>query len=140
MVFFCGLIIYGYIWVFAPLRKLHQGALRVAQGDFNYRMSFTRQDEMKELAEAFNSIDGPASRETFAATWMARSATEQPVGSLRAAGGNRVSGRGSGPQINNPLSAIMMAAESLDGDLLDGAGLGRTAGSPESAVFQQYLG
>jgi len=35
LVFFSGLIVYGYIWVFEPLRRLHQGALRVAQGDFN---------------------------------------------------------------------------------------------------------
>jgi signal transduction histidine kinase len=113
VVFFCGLIVYGYIWVFAPLRKLHQGALRVAQGDFNYRLSFTRQDEMKELAEAFNSmtarfqeIRGDLDRQVY-------ERSKQLVRSERLAGIGLLAA-GVAHEINNPLSAIAMAAESLN--------------------------
>ena len=41
VIFLLGLIAYGYVWVFSPLRKLHKGALGVAQGDFNYRVKLT---------------------------------------------------------------------------------------------------
>jgi len=135
VVFFCGLIVYGYIWVFAPLRKLHQGALRVAQGDFNYRLSFTRQDEMKELAEAFNSmtarfqeIRGDLDRQVF-------ERSKQLVRSERLAGIGLLAA-GVAHEINNPLSAIAMAAESL---------AERFAEEPasrerqEAEVVQQYL-
>jgi two-component system, NtrC family, sensor kinase len=135
VVFFCGLIVYGYIWVFSPLRKLHQGALRVAQGDFNYRLAFARQDEMKELAEAFNSmtarfqeIRGDLDRQVY-------ERSKQLVRSERLAGIGLLAA-GVAHEINNPLSAIAMAAESLaerfteeppDGD------------AQQAEVVQQYL-
>jgi signal transduction histidine kinase len=134
VVCFCGLIIYGYIWVFAPLRKLHQGALRVAQGDFNYRLSFTRQDEMKELAEAFNSmtarfqeIRGDLDRQVF-------ERSKQLVRSERLAGIGLLAA-GVAHEINNPLSAIAMAAESLAERFAE-----ETPGKEQEAeVVQQYL-
>jgi signal transduction histidine kinase len=112
VLFFCLLIVYGYIWVFAPLRRLHQGALRVAQGDFNYRLDFRRQDEMKELAEAFNSmtvrfqeIRGDLDRQVY-------ERSKQLVRSERLAGIGLLAA-GVAHEINNPLSALAMASESL---------------------------
>ncbi len=135
VVFFCGLIVYGYIWVFAPLRKLHQGALRVAQGDFNYRLSFTRQDEMKELAEAFNSmttrfqeIRGDLDRQVY-------ERSKQLVRSERLAGIGLLAA-GVAHEINNPLSAIAMASESLTERFAEEPA---SAERQEAEVVQQYL-
>ncbi len=135
VLFFCCLIVYGYIWVFAPLRKLHQGALRVAQGDFNYRLSFTRQDEMKELAEAFNSmtarfqeIRGDLDRQVF-------ERSKQLVRSERLAGIGLLAA-GVAHEINNPLSAIAMAAESLAERFAEEPA---STNRQEADVVQQYL-
>jgi two-component system NtrC family sensor kinase len=135
VVFFCGLIVYGYIWVFAPLRKLHQGALRVAQGDFNYRLAFARQDEMKELAEAFNSmtarfqeIRGDLDRQVY-------ERSKQLVRSERLAGIGLLAA-GVAHEINNPLSAIAMAAESLAERFAEEP---PSAARQEAEIVQQYL-
>ena len=54
VIFFLGLVGYAYMGVYAPLKKLHQRACRVAQGDFDYRVELVAQDEIAELAESFN--------------------------------------------------------------------------------------
>ena len=46
----------GYRWVFQPIRALHEGARRVAQGDLDYRVELSTRDEMAELAESFNQM------------------------------------------------------------------------------------
>ena len=54
---FLGLVRYGYLWIFAPLRKLHQGASRVALGDFEYRLKLNSNDEMAELAVGMDQVE-----------------------------------------------------------------------------------
>ena len=112
VLFFLGLIVYGYVWVFSPLRKLHQGALRVAQGDFNYRLQFTRQDEMKELADAFNSMTSRFQEIRGDLDRQVCERIKQLIRSERLAGIGFLAA-GVAHEINNPLSAIAMAAESL---------------------------
>ena len=112
VIFFLGLIVYGYVWVFSPLRKLHQGALRVAQGDFNYRLKFTRQDEMKELADAFNSMTSRFQEIRGDLDRQVCERIKQLIRSERLAGIGFLAA-GVAHEINNPLSAIAMAAESL---------------------------
>lgn len=112
VLFFLGLIVYGYVWVFAPLRKLHRGALRVAQGDFNYRLEFTRQDEMKELADAFNSMTSRFQEIRGDLDRQVCERIKQLIRSERLAGIGFLAA-GVAHEINNPLSAIAMAAESL---------------------------
>jgi len=112
VLFFLGLIVYGYVWVFSPLRKLHQGALRVAQGDFDYRLQFTRQDEMKELADAFNSMTSRFQEIRGDLDRQVCERIKQLIRSERLAGIGFLAA-GVAHEINNPLSAIAMAAESL---------------------------
>ena len=56
LLLFLFLLRQGYVWIFDPIRQLHQGALRVAHGDFDYRVRLKTRDEMAELAEAFNQM------------------------------------------------------------------------------------
>ena len=134
VLFFLGLIVYGYIWVFSPLRKLHQGALRVAQGDFNYRLQFTRQDEMKELADAFNSMTSRFQEIRGDLDRQVRERIKQLIRSERLAGIGFLAA-GVAHEINNPLSAIAMAAESLaerESEL-------NSSNPTETEIARQYL-
>jgi len=135
VLFLCGLIIYGYHWVFAPLRKLHQGALRVAQGDFNYRLELSRQDEMQELADAFNSMTSRFQEIRGDLDRQVCERIKQLIRSERLAGIGLLAA-GVAHEINNPLSAIAMAAESLT-DRLSDPDSGTQAENAE--ITRQYL-
>src|SRR5262249_48624430 len=43
-------------WVFRPIRDLHLGAERVAQGHFEHRIHVHSGDEMEDLSAAFNDM------------------------------------------------------------------------------------
>ncbi|MDA0285225.1 MAG: HAMP domain-containing protein, partial [Planctomycetota bacterium] len=49
-----ALVRFGWRQIFQPINAMHQGARRVAQGDFDYRITVESDDEMGELAESFN--------------------------------------------------------------------------------------
>ncbi len=42
--------------IFGPIEKLREGAKRLGQGELNYRLNFGRQDEISQVAEAFNQM------------------------------------------------------------------------------------
>ncbi len=118
LVAFVLMIRWGYLWVFQPIRRLHQGVMRVAQGDFNYRLKLVGKDEMAELAESFNKM---AARFQEIKTGLDREVQQRSrelVRSERLAGVGFLSA-GVAHEINNPLSAIAMAAESLESRLLE---------------------
>jgi two-component system, NtrC family, sensor kinase len=118
MVAFVLMIRWGYLWVFQPIRRLHQGVMRVAQGDFNYRLKLVGKDEMAELADSFNKM---AARFQEIKTGLDREVQQRSrelVRSERLAGVGFLSA-GVAHEINNPLSAIAMAAESLESRLLE---------------------
>ncbi len=117
---FLGLVRYGYKWIFAPLRKLHQGASRVALGDFEYRLKLYSNDEMAELAESFNKMTERFQATTRDLDRKVRERSKQLVRSERLAGIGFLAA-GVAHEINNPLQAMGMAAESLQnrmGELL----------------------
>ena len=108
---------YGHCTVFAPLRQLHAGACRVAHGDFDYRVRLkrvAREDEMHELAEAFNQMTARFQEIKRDLDRQVEERSRQLVRSERLAGIGFLSA-GVAHEINNPLSAIAMAAESLEG-------------------------
>ena len=135
LVLFLGLLRSGYVWIFDPIRKLHQGARRVAQGDFNYRVELKARDEMAELADAFNKMTSRFQEIAGDLDRQVQERSRQLVRSERLAGVGFLAA-GVAHEINNPLSAIAMAGESLEGrvlahlDVLDPA---------EAQIVLQYL-
>lgn len=133
---FLGLVRYGYLWIFAPLRKLHQGASRVALGDYSYRLQLNSDDEMAELAESFNKMTERFQDTTCDLDRKVRERSKQLVRSERLAGIGFLAA-GVAHEINNPLQAIGMAGESLQNrmyELLDQAPEG------DRQVVNSYLG
>jgi signal transduction histidine kinase len=117
LVLFMFVMRYAYCGIFAPLRQLHRGARRVAQGDFDYRVKLKRvttDDEIHELADAFNRMTDRFQEITHDLDEQVQQRSQQLVRSERLAGIGFLSA-GVAHEINNPLSAIAMAAESLDG-------------------------
>jgi signal transduction histidine kinase len=135
LILFLGLLRSGYVWIFDPIRKLHQGARRVAQGDFNYRVELNTRDEMAELADAFNKMTCRFQEIAGDLDRQVQERSRQLVRSERLAGVGFLAS-GVAHEINNPLSAIAMAAESLEGRIFAHLGVLDPA---DAQVVMQYL-
>ncbi len=137
-ILFSGLIQLVYRWIFQPIRELHQGASRVAQGDFGYRMQVRGTDEMAQLADKFNQMTGRFQEIRDQLDGEVRARTKQALRSERLAGVGFLSA-GVAHEINNPLSAIAMAAESLESRIHEAEESGGL-GPDDLGVLSQYLG
>lgn len=135
VVVFLGLAWCGYSWIFLPIRKLHEGARRVAQGDFHYRVELKSHDEMAELADAFNKMTARFREITEDLDRQVRQRSNQLVRSERLAGVGFLSA-GVAHEINNPLSAIVMASDSLRERT---AALLTDCDNEDGPVIRQYL-
>lgn len=139
VILFAGLIRCAYVWIFVPIRMLHQGAARVALGDFDYRVKLTGKDEMAELAGTFNQVVERFQEIKHKLDNEVHERSRQLVRSERLAGVGFLAA-GVAHEINNPLSAIAMAAESLEGRVRE-AGLANGPPPPEDvAQVAAYLG
>ncbi|MBI1348574.1 HAMP domain-containing protein [bacterium] len=134
---FISVVNCGYRWIFAPIRELHQGASRVAQGDFTYRMQIRGDDEMAQLADKFNQMTARFEEIRDQLDKEVRERTKQALRSERLAGVGFLSA-GVAHEINNPLSAIAMAAESLEYRIQEAQGQGGIQ-SDDLGVLAQYL-
>lgn len=112
VVLFVALVGSSYRLIFGPLRRLHQGAARVAQGDFDFRVSIRTTDEMGQLAESFNKMTDRFLEIKNDLDRQVCERSRQLVRSERLAGVGFLAA-GVAHEINNPLSAIVMACDSL---------------------------
>ena len=138
VVLFLGFMRCGYLWIFVPIHKLHQGASRVAQGDFSYRVQLSGHDEITQLADKFNSMTSRFEEIRDRLDGEVRERTRQALRSERLAGVGFLAA-GVAHEINNPLSAIAMAAESLEGRLHEAESLQTGLCADDLSVLQQYL-
>lgn len=130
------LILYGNKTVLTPIKDLHEGARIVAQGHFDHHFKIKSNDEMAELAEAFNHMTLRFKEKRDELNHKVDERSKQLVRSERLAGIG-VLAAGVAHEINNPLSAISMASESLQGRVIE---LKPHIEEAEIQVVEQYLG
>ena len=102
----------GHYWFFVPIRKLHDAASRVANGDYAFRLKLRGKDEMVDLADVFNRMIERFQNDKAKLDHEVEERSRQLLRNERLAGIGFLA-TGIAHEINNPLSAIAMAAESL---------------------------
>ena len=102
----------GYHWIFKPLKILIQGAQFISKGNFNHRILLDSEDEMAQLAGAMNQTTDNFQQITQRLDELVQQRTREVVRSEQLASVGFLAA-GVAHEINNPLAAISMSAESL---------------------------
>ena len=122
-----------YRWVFRPLRLLGHGSRHVASGNFDYRIQLDTQDEMAELADAFNDMTERFQEIRAGLDLEVQERTREVIRSEQLASVGFLAA-GVAHEINNPLASIAMCAESLEGRIAELA-----PGEADAQVARRYL-
>lgn len=134
---FVFLVRCGHAWIFVPVRKLHEAAARVANGDYTHRLKLAGRDEIVDLASVFNRMIERFQNDKEKLDREVEERSRQLLRNERLAGIGFLA-TGIAHEINNPLSAVAMAAESLIGRLAEaGDQFGTTEGDRE--LLKTYL-
>lgn len=126
-------------WVLVPLKTLIDGSRRVAAGDFAHRIRLETGDEMSELAKALNAMTDRFVQIRDDLNQQVRQRTKEVVRSEQLASVGFLAA-GVAHEINNPIGAIALAADALEGRLAEWM-----SGVPEShrprdyETIQRYL-
>ncbi|MBA4031769.1 MAG: hypothetical protein C0478_12890 [Planctomyces sp.] len=140
----CTLLAIGIVthlsirWIFFPIKELHRGATKVARGDFSVRVQLKGQDEIVDLAHALNAMTQRFCEIKADLDRQVNERSRQLVRSERLAGVGFLAA-GVAHEINNPLSAISMASESLASRVAGSEGTGLTISADDADVARQYL-
>jgi two-component system NtrC family sensor kinase len=113
-----GLLRFFYGWVFNPIRDLQLGVDRVARGDFTQPIELDSQDELQELATAFNDMTARLHSTYRELSRQVHERGKQLVRSERLAGVGYLAA-GVAHEINNPLASIAFCAEGLQRRVTD---------------------
>lgn len=132
---FLLLVYFGLRGISGPIQEVVRGARRVAQREFDYRIDVSWPEEMAELSGALNLMTGRFRETEQEYERQVEERSRQLVRSERLADVGFIAA-GVSHEINNPLHAIMGAAESLQQRLPE-----LTEGAPESEVsaVREYL-
>jgi two-component system, NtrC family, sensor kinase len=132
-----------FVWVVAPLQVLLAGSRRIAQqDDFDHRIYLKTHDEFAELAGALNDMTARFQEIRHDLDEQVRQRTKEVVRSEQMASVGFLAA-GVAHEINNPLAAIAMAAESLESrvhDIIEAdASKPSEEQNSEIAILSKYL-
>jgi signal transduction histidine kinase len=140
VVFVLAMLYYFRRWIFAPIRALQAGVLRVHGGDFAQPIRLESRDELQELADEFNAM---AARVSATVADLARQVNERSRQLVRSERMVSVGflAAGVAHEINNPLASILFCAEALERRLQEvlAAVAGRGAAPADAEVLARYL-
>ena len=110
-----GLVTCGFQWISVPVRAIASGCTRIANGDTRYRLPFASrwQDEFADVVSGVNCMADRFLQAEEQLQYQVKERSEQLYRSQKLASVGFLAA-GVAHEINNPLSAISVAAESLE--------------------------
>ncbi|MEE8451491.1 MAG: ATP-binding protein [Thermoguttaceae bacterium] len=138
LIIFALFVRLSWQWILRPLRVIIHGSRKVAAGQFGHRIHVDGQDEMAELADAFNAMTDRFETIRDDLDAQVRQRTKQAVRSEQLASVGFLAA-GVAHEINNPLASIAMCAESLQGRIEEMLHAADTSDTGPSEVVDRYL-